>query len=97
VTSGLILPGAARMAWYDPAHTGSFCHIRTGQGVILLNRLDPHGVELTAGGAPYGITKDMCPYIGRFFLAAATLLGVDPNETWQGEQHHADFGSELPQ
>lgn len=94
--SGLIIPGK-RMAWYDPSNTGAGCLVRTGQGVIHLNRIDPHGVEILAGSVAYGITKDMCPYIGRFFLAAATLLGVEPNDTWQGEQHHADFGSELPQ
>lgn len=90
--SNLYIP-MTRVAYVTTENTGEQCQITTGQGVVRLDRVDPHGVLIVAAGQEFGVTPANLPYIGRFFLAAALKLGVDINEGWDAPQHRADTGS----
>lgn len=72
----------SRVAYVDVSGTGRVMTLHTQEGSIEFDRIDPHGVQIVIGGQAYGVTKDALPYIGRFFLAAAVMLGVDLNEGW---------------
>lgn len=86
----------SRHAWINPNITGAGMTIRTGQGVITLRRVDPHGVEIVFGGVAYGVTSPHLALIGRYFLAAAILQGQDINADWDGPQHSQDEGFVPP-
>lgn len=75
-------PGFIRMAYVDITNTGREAALNTNEGSFRLERVDPYGVQMIVGGKSYGLTKEALPYVGRFFLAAAVMLGVDINEGW---------------
>jgi hypothetical protein len=95
MSDDFILP-VTRMAYVDVANTGVFCSIKTRDGEIQLHLVQPHGVQVLVGGLAYGISKDSLPFIGRYFFAAASRLGVDINEGWDSTQHHTDEGFLRP-
>jgi hypothetical protein len=75
-----------RVAYVTTDNTGKGMMISPPEGSIQLERVDPHGVVLLAGGQKYSLSKDALPYLGRFFLAAALQLGVDINAGWDAPQ-----------
>lgn len=83
-------PGLMRVAYVSTANTGASMTVLAPEGVIKFDRVDPHGVMVTIGGQTYSVTKDALPMAGRFFLAAALVLGVDINAGWDGEQAGGD-------
>lgn len=89
------MTGIIRTAYVTTDNTGDGCSVRTGQGVIHLQRVTPFGVQITAGGKVHNVTAEMLPFIGRYFLAAAIALGVDINADWDKPQHHTDEGFTL--
>lgn len=78
--------GVMRVAYVSTTNTGAHMTLATPEGVIRFRRIDPHGVLMEIGGQTYSVTKDALPFAGRFFLAAALMLGVDINAGWGGEQ-----------
>lgn len=78
--------GIARVAYVDTDWTGAEATIAAPEGAVQLKRVDPHGVILAAGGQTYSISKEALPVLGRYFLAAGLMLGVDINEGWNGPQ-----------
>jgi hypothetical protein len=76
----------ARVAYVTTANTGLGANINTPEGTIRLERADPHGLIITAGGQSYRLSKESLPYLGRFFFAAALQLGVDINAGWDAPQ-----------
>jgi hypothetical protein len=75
-----------RVAYVTTANTGLGASLATVDGMIRLERADPHGVVIMAGGQSYRVDKASLPDIGRFFFAAALALGVDINAGWDGPQ-----------
>jgi hypothetical protein len=75
-----------RMAYVDVAGSGRSCTLRTPEGLIVMDRVDPHGVQIMAGDQVFRVSAEALPFVGRFFLAAAHLLGRDLNEGWDGLQ-----------
>lgn len=71
-----------RQAYIDVRNTGAGMTLNTREGMLTFERIDPHGVQILVGDLAFGITKEALPYVGRFFLAAAVMLGEDLNEGW---------------
>ena len=70
-----------RMAYVDVTNTGRTMDFNFPEGHAHFERV-PEGVMMIVNGKPYGLSKEALPVIGRFFLAAAVMLGVDLNEGW---------------
>ena len=75
-----------RIAYVTTANTGAEVTVVAPEGVIRMERVDPHGVVLSVAGQVYSISKEALPILGRFFLAASIQLGVDINEGWDAQQ-----------
>lgn len=86
--SDLILPGHGmhRVAYVTTANTGGSLDFYGPEGSAALRRVDPHGVLIVVRGQELSINKPLLPTIGRYFMAAAILLGEDINEGWDREQ-----------
>lgn len=81
-----IHPIMTRMAYVTTESTGGSLDVTTPEGVLQARRIDPHGVVILAGIKKFSIPKEDLATIGRFFLAAALLLGEDINADWDGKQ-----------
>lgn len=81
-----------RMAYISTQHTGGSLQLFTPEGVLEAHRLDPHGVQFVAGGQGYSIQKRDIAIVGRYFLAAGVMLGLDINDGWDATQ---DSGTGL--
>jgi hypothetical protein len=78
-----IQPIVTRMAMVTTENTGGALDITGPEGVAEFRRLDPYGVLIQFGpGVHLSVHKDLLPIVGRYFLAAAILLGVDVNDGW---------------
>lgn len=87
--SDRILPGHGmhRVAYVTTANTGGSLELYGGpEGSAALRRVDPHGVLLVVRDQELFIEKPLLPMIGRYFMAAAILLGQDINEGWDSPE-----------
>lgn len=71
-----------RMAYVDTMTTGAQMLVDAPEGQLAAQRVDPHGVIIVMGGEQRSVTPAGVLEMGRFFLAAAVMLGVDINEGW---------------
>jgi hypothetical protein len=71
-----------RVAYYSTSNTGANMTVTAPEGTIRFQRVDPHGVMVTIDGVNYSISAQALPYVGRYFLAAAAMLGVNVNDNW---------------
>lgn len=72
----------SRIAYISVAHTGGSLDFQTPQCAVAARRVDPHGVQVRAGAQELSIQAADLVTIGRFFLAAAVMLGQDLNDGW---------------
>jgi hypothetical protein len=79
-------PILTRMAMITTENTGGSLDVTGFEGVLQARREDPHGVVILLGGQKLSIQKHLLPKVGRFFLAAAILLGEDVNADWDARQ-----------
>lgn len=79
-------PIMTRVAYVTTEHTGGSLDVTGPEGQLQARRVDPHGVVLALGGQKLSVHKDLLPILGRFFLAAALLQGVEINEGWDQAQ-----------
>jgi hypothetical protein len=91
--TGPIQPIMTRMAYITTTNTGGSLDVNGPEGQVQMRRIDPHGVVIQFGDQSLSIHKDLLPLIGRFFLAAGLILGVDVNEGWDQEQAGGSFGA----
>jgi hypothetical protein len=80
-----IQPIMTRIAYVSTETTGGSLDVPAPEGMIQARRVDPHGVLLLVGGQQYSVDKRHLAMMGRFFLAAALLLGEDINADWKGD------------
>jgi hypothetical protein len=71
-----------RVAYFSTSNTGANMTISAPEGTISFQRVDPHGVLVTIDGKTFSVSAGALPYVGRYFLAAAAMLGVNVNDNW---------------
>lgn len=81
-----IPPSMTRVAYISTDYTGGSLDLMCPEGMLQARRADPGGVLLQIGGVKLSIQKADLPAVGRFFLAAALMLGEPINEGWDGPQ-----------
>jgi hypothetical protein len=82
-----IEPIMTRVAYVTTSNTGGSLAINGPEGQVQMHRVSPDGVVIQFGPAiQLSVHKELLPIVGRYFLAAALLLGVDINEGWDSEQ-----------
>jgi hypothetical protein len=79
-------PIMTRVAYVTTEHSGGSLDVNGPEGTLQARRVDPHGVVIMLGDRTLSIQKDLLPIMGRFFLAAALLLGEEINAGWDTEQ-----------
>ena len=83
----MIQPIMTRVAYVTTENTGGTLDVHGPEGTVQMRRIDPYGVLIQFGpGVQLSIHKDLLPMLGRFFLAAALLQGVDINAGWDQAQ-----------
>jgi hypothetical protein len=82
-----IEPIMTRVAYVTTENTGGSLDVNGPEGQMQMRRADPHGVLIQFGpSVQLSVHKELLPIMGRYFLAAALLLGVDLNEGWDAPQ-----------
>lgn len=81
-----IQPIMTRIAYVTTEHTGGSLDVNGPEGQLQARRVHHLGVVLALNGQQLSVHKDLLPILGRFFLAAALLQGVDINEGWDSAQ-----------
>jgi hypothetical protein len=82
----MVQPIMTRLVPVTTEHTGGTLDLTGLEGVAQFRRIDPHGVVMMFGGQQLSIPADVLPLVGRFFLAAAMVLGQDVTAGWDAEQ-----------
>lgn len=81
-----IHPIITRMALITTENTGGSLDVPAPEGVMQVRRVDPHGVRIEIGQEALSVKKENLAMMGRFFLAAALLLGQDINAGWDDKE-----------
>lgn len=81
-----IHPIMTRVAYITTENTGGSLDVPAPEGVMQVRRVDPHGCRVEIGGQGLSIRRENLVVIGRFFLAAALLLGEDINAGWDAPE-----------
>lgn len=81
-----IHPIMTRMAFITTENNGGSLDVPAPEGMMQVRRVDPHGCRVEVAGQGLSIRKEDLAVIGRFFLAAALLLGEDINAGWDDKE-----------
>lgn len=81
-----IHPIMTRVAYITTENTGGSLDVPAPEGVMQVRRVDPHGCRIEIGQEGLSVKKENLVMIGRFFLAAALLLGQDINAGWDDKE-----------
>lgn len=81
-----IHPIMTRVAYITTENTGGSLDVPAPEGMMQVRRVDPHGVRIEIGQEGLSVKKENLAMMGRFFLAAALLLGQDINAGWDDKE-----------